>query len=73
MLIGYISYLILGLIQFEVPELQSIDPKFIKLGLSDLTLTIKKENPNKIEKIFSNFNQICQKIFSRICILSWPG
>lgn len=73
MLIGYISYLILGLIQFEVPELQSIDPKFIKLGLSDLTLTIKKENPDKIEKIFSNFNQICQNIFSRICILSWPG
>jgi len=71
LLIGYISYLILGLLQYEVPELQNIDPKFIKLALSDLTLTIKNPKSSKIEKIFSNFNQICQHVFSRIVGLKW--
>lgn len=72
LLIGYISYLILGLLQYEVPELQNIDSKFIKLALSNLTLTVKNPNSSKIERIFSNFNQICQNIFGKIVDLRWP-
>ena len=58
LLIGYLAHLIISLIRYDEPELKTTSTKFIKISLSNLTVTV--ENPGIGEKrtIYSNFDQI---------------
>ena len=62
LLIGYLAQLIISLIRYDIPKLKNISTKFIKISLSNLTVTIEKINFWKKRKIYSNFNHINQII-----------
>lgn len=57
-LIGYLAHLIISMIRYDEPELKNTSTKFIKLSLSNLTVTIEKLKNMQKRFIFSNFDQI---------------
>ena len=62
LLIGYLAHLIISLIRYDEPELKNYSTKFIKISLSNLTVTVEKLK-NKLKRmIYSNFDQINELI-----------
>ena len=64
-IIGFIAQLIISLIRFEHAELKHTSPKFIKISLSNLTVTVEYKKSNRKRYIFSNFNPISQVIWGQ--------
>lgn len=61
-LIGFLAQLIISLIRYDYPVLQQTAPKFIKISLMNLTVTVEiKKNVVK-RRIFSNFDAINEQI-----------
>ena len=62
LLIGYLAHLIISLIRYDVPELKNYSTKFIKISLSNLTVTIEILKKHRKRRIYSNFDQINELI-----------
>ena len=62
LLIGYLAHLIISLIRYDKPELKTYSTKFIKISLSNLTVTIEKVNSSRKRRIYSNFDKINELI-----------
>ena len=65
LIIGFLAQLIISLIRFEHKELKHTSPKFIKISLMNLTVTVEYRKSRKKRYIFSNFNPISQVILSQ--------
>ncbi len=57
-LIGFLAQLIISLIRYDFDELRNVAPKFIKISLMNLTVTIEIVNATAKRRIFSNFDAI---------------
>lgn len=62
LLIGYLAHLIISLIRYDEPELKNLSTKFIKISLSNLTVTVEKIDFWKKRMIYSNFDPINELI-----------
>jgi transposase len=62
LLIGYLAQLIISLIKYDYDELKNTSTKFIKISLSNLTVTIEKHFFLKKRKIYLNFDPINELI-----------
>jgi len=62
LLIGYLAHLIISLIRYDEPEIKNYSTKFIKISLSNLTVTIEKLNSSRKRRIYSNFDAINELI-----------
>lgn len=62
LLIGYLAQLIISLIRYDNPKLKNVSTKFIKISLSNLTVTIEKLSFWKKRRIYSNFDPINELI-----------
>ena len=58
LLIGYLANLIISLIRYDEPRLKNYSTKFIKISLSNLTVTVEKLKKKKTRRIYSNFDSI---------------
>lgn len=65
LIIGFLAQLIISLIRYEHKELNHKSPKFIKISLMNLTVTVEFRKLGKKRYIFSNFNPISQVILSQ--------
>ncbi len=61
-LIGFLSQLIISLMRYDYKELKQIAPKFIKISLMNLTVTIENIKPTSKKRIYSNFDAINELI-----------
>jgi transposase len=57
-LIGFLAQVIISLMRYDYEELKNISPKFIKISLMNLTVTIETTNSGQKREIFSNFEPI---------------
>ena len=57
-LIGFLAQLIISLIRYDYPEVKHVSPKFIKISLMNLTVTVEKLPNGRKRRIFSNFETI---------------
>jgi transposase len=57
-LLGFLAQLIISLMRYDYKELENISPKFIKISLMNLTVTIENTKSGSKRKIYSNFEQI---------------
>lgn len=64
LIIGFLAQLIISLIRYEHQELRHTSPKFIKISLMNLTVTIEYRKSGKKRPIYSNFNPITQVILT---------
>jgi len=62
LLIGYLAQLIISLIRYDNPELKNTSTKFIKISLSNLTVTVEKLGMFRKRRIYSNFDPINELI-----------
>ena len=62
LLIGYLAQLIISLIRYDNEELKNSSTKFIKISLSNLTVTIEKLKNERKRRIYSNFDPINELI-----------
>ena len=62
LLIGYLAHLIISLIRYDEPKLNSFSTKFIKVSLSNLTVTIENLKKDRKRRIYSNFDPINELI-----------
>lgn len=62
LLIGYLAQLIISLIRYDYEELKRFSTKFIKISLSNLTVTFEKLKNHKKREIYSNFDPINELI-----------
>jgi transposase len=62
LLIGYLAHLIISLIRYDEPELKNLSTKFIKISLSNLTVTVEKLGMFRKRLIYSNFDPINELI-----------
>ncbi len=62
LLIGYLAHLIISLIRYDEPNLKKYSTKFIKISLSNLTVTIEKLKNDRKRRIYSNFEPINELI-----------
>ena len=58
LLIGYLAHLIISLIRYDEPVLKNLSTKFIKISLSNLTVTIEKLISSRKRRIYSSFDWI---------------
>lgn len=58
LLIGYLAQLIISLIRYDNENLKKVSTKFIKISLSNLTVTIEMIGFWKKRRIYSNFDPI---------------
>jgi transposase len=65
LIVGFLAQLIISLIRFEHRELKHTSPKFIKISLMNLTVTVEYRKSGKKRHIFSNFNPISQVILGQ--------
>jgi transposase len=65
LILGFIAQLFISLIRFERPELKHVSPKFIKISLMNLTVTVEFQKSGRKRRIFSNFSPISQAILSK--------
>ncbi len=65
LIIGFLAQLIISLIRFEHQELKHTSPKFIKISLSNLTVTVEYRKSGCKRRIYSNFNPISQVILGQ--------
>jgi transposase len=64
LLIGFLAQLFISLIRFRHPELKHTSPKFIKISLMNLTVTVEYLKSDKKRRIYSNINPISQVILA---------
>lgn len=57
-LIGFLAQLVISLMRYDYDELSAVSPKFIKISLMNLTVTIVYGNNRRKSDIFSNFEPI---------------
>ncbi len=62
LLIGYLANLIISLIRYDKPKLNKFSTKFIKISLSNLTVTVENLKNHRKRRIFSNFDKINELI-----------
>lgn len=55
-LVGFLAQLIISLMRYDHRSLAQVAPKFIKISLSNLTVTVEKLAQRKKRRIFSNFD-----------------
>ncbi|GCC11482.1 hypothetical protein IPdc08_01537 [archaeon] len=65
LIVGFLAQLFISLIRFEHPELKHTSPKFIKISLMNLTLTVEYKKSGGKRHIFSNFNLLSQVILAQ--------
>ena len=65
LIIGFLAQLIISLIRYEHPELKHTSPKFIKLSMMNLTVTVEYKKNGTKRYIFSNFNEVSQVILGQ--------
>jgi len=65
LILGFIAQLFISLIRFEHKELKHVSPKFIKISLMNLTVTVEFQKSGRKRRIFSNFSPISQAILSK--------
>jgi len=65
LIIGFVAQLIISLLRFEHRELKHTSPKFIKISLMNLTVTVEYRKSGGKRFIFSNFNPISQVILGQ--------
>jgi len=70
LLIGYLAHLIISLIRYDEPQLKSFSTKFIKISLSNLTVTIEKLKNSKKRRIYSNFDPINELICLKNAVIT---
>ncbi|MDY6857683.1 MAG: IS1634 family transposase, partial [Thermodesulfobacteriota bacterium] len=63
LILGFVAQLIISLLRFEHKELKHTSPKFIKISLQNLTVTVEYIKSRRKRFIFSNFSPISQVIF----------
>lgn len=57
-LIGFLAQVIISLMRYDYDALRNVAPKFIKISLMNLTVTIEMLKPASKRMIFSNFDAI---------------
>lgn len=62
LILGFLAQLFISLIRFEHKELKHTSPKFIKISLMNLTVTVEYLKSGKKRRIFSNFNPISRVV-----------
>ncbi|MFW6014730.1 MAG: hypothetical protein ACOCZ6_04145, partial [Nanoarchaeota archaeon] len=62
LLVGYLAHLIISLIRYDEHELKNYSTKFIKISLSNLTVTVEKLKSKRKRWIYSNFDPINELI-----------
>lgn len=62
LIIGFLAQLIISLIRYDEPELKKFSTKFIKISLSNLTVTVEKQKNQRKRRIYSNFEPINEQI-----------
>ena len=70
LIIAFLAQLFISLIRFENEELKHTSPKFIKISLMNLTVTVEIKNSGEKRYIFSNFNPISRSILGKKCAKS---
>ncbi len=65
LILGFLAQLIISLVRFEYRELKHTSPKFIKLSLMNLTVTVEKRRSGCKRHIFSNFSYISRVILGQ--------
>ena len=65
LLIGFLAQLFISLIRYEHEELKHTSSKFIKISLSNLTVTMVHNRDRSNNWIYSNFDPINQVILNR--------
>ncbi len=65
LIIGFIAQLFISLIRFEHRELKHTSPKFIKLSLMNLTLTVEYTTAGSKRHIYSNFSPAAEVILAQ--------
>mgnify|MGYP001559412852 CR=1 FL=1 len=61
-LIGFLAQLIISLMRYDFETLRNVAPKFIKISLMNLTVTIEIQKTDSKRSIFSNFEPINELI-----------
>ena len=61
-LIGFLAQLIISLMRYDYVPLRQIAPKFIKISLMNLTVTVERAESIVKRRIFSNFDAINELI-----------
>jgi transposase len=62
LLIGYLAHLIISLIRYDNEDLKNSSTKFIKISLSNLTVTVELLKNDSKRRIYSNFDPINELI-----------
>ena len=62
LIIGFLAQLIISLLRYDHKELKHVTPKFIKISLSNLTVTVEITKTMKKRWIYSNFDSINEMI-----------
>ena len=62
LLIGFLAQLIISLMRYDYKELSQVAPKFIKISLMNLTVTIEMLENGRKNDIYSNFDAINTRI-----------
>jgi transposase len=57
-LVGFLAQLIISLMRYDFEQLRQVAPKFIKISLMNLTVTIEMAMVKAKRRIFSNFDRI---------------
>jgi len=65
LIIGFIAQLFISLIRFEHQELKHTSPKFIKLSLMNLTVTVEYMSAGSQRHIYSNFSPAAEVIVAQ--------
>lgn len=63
-LIGFLAQLIISLMRYDYKELSNVAPKFIKISLMNLTVTVEYCKNHQKREILSNFDAINMLILS---------
>ena len=58
LLIGFLAQLVISLMRYDYKELSQVAPKFIKISLMNLTVTIEMLENGRKNNIYSNFDTI---------------
>ncbi len=65
LIVGFLAQLFISLMRFEHKELKHTSPKFIKISLMNLTLTVEYRKSGGKRHVFSNFNPMSQVILGQ--------
>lgn len=57
-LIGFLAQLVISLMRYDYKELSNVAPKFIKISLMNLTVTVVYEKSRWKNEIYSNFDHL---------------